>query len=68
MKELRFVALALVLAVLTNVYAILTYDGQWIELLTQWQVTIVLGALYYAVGWIIRGLIAGIRALSARRG
>ncbi len=66
-REFRIWFILLILALLTNVYAIIIHDGQWTELATQFHVVIILSVVYYLLGWILRGLYRGIRTIVVRR-
>ena len=71
-REIRIWLLLLVAAFLTNIYAIISYNGQWVELFTQWHVVLILSVVFYVFLWIIRGLVRGvlfiIRGSSSRAG
>ena len=54
--ELLSLLVCLIVAVLTNVHAIVKYDGQWSELYTSAGFTVVFALVLYAV-WIVLRLI-----------
>lgn len=66
-REFRILVILLILAFLTNVYAILIHDGQWSELVTQLHVVLILSVVYYVFSWILRGIYIGIKAIFVRR-
>lgn len=67
LREFRIWAGLLLLAFLTNVYAIIIHDGQWSELLSQLHVVLILSMVYYLFSWIARGLYRGIKTIVVRR-
>lgn len=59
-REIRIWLVLLLVAFLTNMYAIISYNGQWAELITQWHVVLILSVVLYVFLWIIRGLVRGV--------
>ena len=55
-KELVFLIISFVIALIMNVYAIISYKTQWIELLTTLHITIFLSVFLYFLIAILRGL------------
>ncbi len=54
-------------AVLVNVYAIITLDGSFIELFTQLGWTVFIAVVLYVLSGIVRGIVHGIRYLVKKR-
>lgn len=44
-------------AVVVNIYAILSYDGQWWELFSQLHVVLILSVVFYFLALLLRGLV-----------
>jgi len=65
-REAVIWAVLLVVAFLTNVYAIITYDGQWPELISQLHVVFILSVVYYVILAIIRAIVHGIKFIVKR--
>lgn len=65
-RELYVLLAMLILAFLTNVYAIISYGGQWSELISQLHIVVALTIFYYIFVGIIRLIVAGIRKLIVR--
>jgi hypothetical protein len=65
-REIRLLAGCLLLALLTNVGAIIAYEGRWIELLTTWRVTLVLALGFYGLFALPRLCWVGLRRLFHR--
>lgn len=65
-RELIILISAFVIAVLINLYAIITRDGNFIELFTQIGWTIIIGLVIYVLAALIRGIIFGIVSLFQR--
>lgn len=59
-REIRIWLVLLLVAFLTNIYAIISYNGHWAELITQWHVVLILSVVLYAFLWIFRGLVRGV--------
>ncbi|MEX0686112.1 MAG: hypothetical protein WD098_08905 [Balneolales bacterium] len=53
-KEMKYVIAFLVIGFLMNVYAIISYDGQWQELFTQLHVVFVLSLVLYFITGLVR--------------
>ncbi len=66
-RELRIYVSMFILAILSNVYAIVTYDAPWIELLTQLHVIVILSVVFYAFSWLLRGMFLAMKAIFVRR-
>ncbi|TVQ73703.1 MAG: hypothetical protein EA363_02865 [Balneolaceae bacterium] len=62
-RELMVLLAAFVLSFLLNIYAIIVYDGQWSELLTQFHVVILLTLFLYFLALLIRLIYLGVRFL-----
>lgn len=66
-REFRIWFILLILAFLTNVYAIILHDAEWSELVSQLHIVLILSVVYYLFGWVLRGLYRGIKAIAVRR-
>jgi len=66
LRELFIWLVMLVVAFITNVYAIITYDGQWGELFTQLHIVFLLSIFYYLILLILRLIIKGVLILVRR--
>ena len=55
-KELFFLLISFVIALIMNVYAIISYNTRWIELLTTLHITIFLSVFLYFLIAVLRGL------------
>ena len=55
-KELVFLLISFVIALIMNIYGIISYKTQWIELLTTLHITIFLSVFLYFLIAILRGL------------
>lgn len=66
-REFKIWLVLLATAFASNVYAIVTYGGQWHELATQIHVVLILSVVFYAFSWLLRGLSRGLKALIVRR-
>ena len=53
-KEILIWGVLLVVAFLTNVYAINKYGGQWDELFSQLHVVFILSVVYYVIAALVR--------------
>lgn len=62
-RELYILLAAFIVGVLINLYAIITRDGSYIELITQIGWTMVIGVILYALLAILRGIYLGISML-----
>ncbi len=62
-RELYILLAAFMVGVLINLYAIITRDGSYIELITQIGWTMVIGVILYALLAILRGIFFGITML-----
>ena len=62
-RELYILLTTFVLAVLINLYAIITRDGSYIELITQIGWTVVICVILYILYAIIRGIYFGLAML-----
>ncbi|MBN2350312.1 MAG: hypothetical protein JXJ22_15850 [Bacteroidales bacterium] len=59
-RELFFLALSLVLAMLFNVYSIFKFSQNWKELYTSLGVVLIVAAIFYVILLLLRLLVAGI--------
>jgi len=66
LRELFVWLVMLLLAFITNIYAIFTYDGQWGELVTQLHIVLLLSIFYYVVLLILRLILKGILLIARR--
>lgn len=62
-KELKIWMFLVILAFLTNVYAITKFEGQWLELYSQLHIILILSVFYYVVVLLLRGILFGVRVL-----
>ena len=53
-REIYYILACLLLAVLFNVFAIISYDTEWKELYTQWFTVILLAIIFYFLVTICR--------------
>lgn len=60
-RELLVFATCFGLAFVMNIAAIIIHQTQWIELLTQLHVVLLVAIVLYGVYWIVRLLVTGIR-------
>lgn len=67
-RELYILLALLILALLTNLYAIVSYDGQWSEFFSQLHIILLMTVIYYVVLGIIRLIVHGVRLLVNRKG
>lgn len=59
-RELMILAIMFIIALFVNVYAIIVYGGQWIELISQLHIVIILSVLLYLLFALLRlGIFAG---------
>ncbi|MBQ9668141.1 MAG: hypothetical protein IJV45_05305 [Prevotella sp.] len=65
--ELVSIAVCVCLAILTNVHAILKYNGQWSELYTSIGFTLVFAAVLYGVWTILRLLLWMLLSLGRKK-
>lgn len=56
-RELIFLALIFLLALIVNVIGIVKHDTKWIEMLSQIHVVIILTLILYFLMWLIRLII-----------
>ena len=66
-REIRFAA-AVIVAFLTNLYAVVRFDRPWYELFTQMGYVVVITAVIYLLLWIPRLLAALVSRMGGRRG
>jgi len=66
LRELFVWLVMLLMAFITNIYAIFTYDGKWGELVTQLHIVLLLSIFYYMVLLIFRLIIKGILLIARR--
>jgi hypothetical protein len=62
-SEIRFLIVAFVLANLMNIYAIISYETSWIELISSLHILILLSFVLYFLILIARGLFKLVRLL-----
>ncbi len=67
-REIRLLALCILLALLINAAAIIAYHTQWIELLTTWHITLAIACVLYVLSALLRLGWAGLHRLWARPG
>jgi len=65
-RELIIWGVLVILALLTNVYAILKFEGQWSEFYSQLHIILILSVVYYVVVLLLRGVIVGVKSLYKR--
>ncbi len=59
-REFVIWGVLLVVAFLTNIYAISTHGGQWSELVSQLHIVLILSIVYYGFFALIRAIVYGI--------
>lgn len=62
-KELKIWLILFIAAFLINIYAIIDHSGEWIELITQLHIVILLTMIIYSFIGVIRGIFYGISNL-----
>lgn len=65
-REFKIWGFLVILALLTNAYAILEFEGQWSELYSQLHVILILSVIYYVIVLLLRGAIGVVRFLYER--
>jgi hypothetical protein len=60
-RELVFWIISLAAAVLVNIYSIIKYNTQWIELLSQIHIVIALSILIYLILLAVRSIVKFLR-------
>lgn len=66
-RELIILLSAFVLSFFMNVYAIIVYSGQWLELFTQFHIVILLTLFFYVLVLIVRLPYWGVKALRSEK-
>lgn len=67
-RELRFAAVAFLVAFAANLYAVMHFDRPWYELFTQLGYVVVITVVIYLLLWIPRLLVALVCRVGGRRG
>jgi len=62
-KELKYLLICYIIANLVNVYAIVNYNTEWMELLTWQRFIIFIAVIFYAFTVIIRLIAVALRQL-----
>ncbi len=62
-RELTILLISFVVAFGVNVYAVIAYETQWVELLTSMGFVLILTLIFYLVAGLVRLLIKGIIAI-----
>ncbi|MBD3288487.1 hypothetical protein GF337_06745 [candidate division KSB1 bacterium] len=64
--ELKYILGCLAAAITLNIYAIISYQTKWIEMLTQLHVTLALAIVFYILVLCIRLIAVGAKRLSKK--
>jgi hypothetical protein len=62
-RELIYFIISLTIAFILNIYSIIRYDTEWIEIFSSLHIVLLLSVIIYVLIGILRLLIMGIRKL-----
>ena len=66
-RELTFLLISLIAAIVLNITGIIIYNTSWTEIFSQLHVVIILAVIIYLILWIIRGIVMGVSRIAGRR-